>query len=249
MTDPSIAPRESTPVSALRTTLRRILPASVRRRALHQTVGRLRRRRLLPLSNNFGFDRGQPIDRYYIDRFIKRHREDIRGRVLEVGDRNYTLRWSDAVEESDVLDVPTGNPEATFVDDLAVGDTLPGDTFDCVILTQTLQYIYDMPAAVATLRRILKPGGVALVTVPAIAPLIDHDWNVPVYYSLTRQLCEKMFGDAFPGCPVDVATHGNVLIASEFLYGRASEELSRDLLDFQDDRFPILVTVKVRKPV
>ncbi len=249
MTNPSISPPGSMPVSTLRTTLRRILPASLRRSALRQTIGRLRRRRLLPLSNDFGFDRGQPIDRYYIDKFIKRHRQDIRGRVLEVGDRTYTLRWSDAVDESDVLDIPTGNSEATFVDDLAVGATLPDDTFDCVILVQTLHYIYDMPAAVETLRRILKPGGVALVTVPAIAPVVDHEWNVPFYYSLTRQLCERMFGDAFPNCPIDVATHGNVLIASEFLYGRASEELSQDELDFHDDRFPILVTVKVRKPV
>ncbi len=49
--------------------------------------------RLKPVSRLFGFDRGQPIDRYYIEHFLQSHVNDIRGRVLEVGDRDYMCKF------------------------------------------------------------------------------------------------------------------------------------------------------------
>jgi hypothetical protein len=50
-------------------------------------------RRLTPISRSFGYDRGQPIDRYYIANFLGRHSGDIRGHVLEIGDDRYTRRF------------------------------------------------------------------------------------------------------------------------------------------------------------
>src|SRR5215210_7162112 len=50
-------------------------------------------RRVTPLSRYFGFDRGLPIDRYYIENFLARQAEDIHGRVLEIGDNSYTQRY------------------------------------------------------------------------------------------------------------------------------------------------------------
>src|SRR5438094_3360732 len=37
-----------------------------------------------PISTDFGYDRGTPIDRYYIEAFLSHHRSSIRGHVLEV---------------------------------------------------------------------------------------------------------------------------------------------------------------------
>ena len=63
-------------------------------------------RRLIPISKEWGFDRGLPIDRYYIERFLQRHAADIRGRVLEVGDNAYTRRFGgDRVTNSDVINL------------------------------------------------------------------------------------------------------------------------------------------------
>src|SRR5436190_22347723 len=45
-----------------------------------------------PLSRLFGLDRGQPIDRFYIERFLQAKSDLIRGHVLEVGGRDYTER-------------------------------------------------------------------------------------------------------------------------------------------------------------
>ena len=133
-------------------------------------------RRLRPISITFGWDRGLPIDRYYIDRFIERHAADIRGRVLEIGDPGYTRKYGgDKVTRSDVLHAIPGNPQATIIADLTCADHIPSDSFDCIILTQTLQFIYDFRAALKTLYRILAPGGVLLATSHGICRISRFD--------------------------------------------------------------------------
>ena len=117
-------------------------------------------RRTTPVSSVFGYDRGNPVDRHYIEAFLEANRADVRGRVLEIGDSAYTRQFGgDRVERSDVLNRYEGHPETTFVGDLCDGANLPSDAFDCIVLTQTLHLLFDMPKAVATLWRVLKPGG------------------------------------------------------------------------------------------
>ena len=55
-------------------------------------------------------------------------------------------------------------PPVTITADLTDAPQISSDTFDCVIITQTLQMIYDLPTLMRTLHRILKPGGVVLAT-------------------------------------------------------------------------------------
>src|SRR5262249_27189682 len=122
-------------------------------------------RRTSPISRVFGFDRGRPVDRYYIEGFLARNAECVRGRVLEIGDDSYTRSFgADRVIRRDVLSVVDTNPRATIIGDLSNAPHIASNTFDCIILTQTLHLIYDVRAALATLHRILKPGGVLLAT-------------------------------------------------------------------------------------
>src|SRR5829696_7725259 len=100
------------------------------------------------VSEEWGWDRGGPLDRYYIDAFLSKHADDITGRVLEVRDRRYTEGLGRDVTSSDVLDIDPEVPGVTVVGDLADSATLPGEAYDCFILTQTLQFIYDVEAAV-----------------------------------------------------------------------------------------------------
>ncbi len=93
-------------------------------------------RNTAPVSNLFGFDRGKPIDRYYIEAFLQKHKSDICGRVLEIGDPGYSLKYGgDGVTYSEVLNVLPGNPQATLVGDLETGMGLPDNAYDCMILT------------------------------------------------------------------------------------------------------------------
>jgi SAM-dependent methyltransferase len=205
-------------------------------------------RQVTPLSRNWGFDRGQPVDRYYIERFLAANAGDIRGRVVEIGDNSYTRQYGgEHVTVSDVLHVDEANPDATIVADLADGDNIPSDTFDCVILTQTLQLIYDVHAAVRTLHRILTPGGVVLATLPSITSIGDIRWEGTWFWGFTHLSAARLFGDVFSPENVTVEHHGNVLSASAFLYGLASHELTPRELDHRDGHYQVTITVRAVK--
>jgi SAM-dependent methyltransferase len=206
---------------------------------------------LTPVSRNFGWERGLPIDRYYIEKFLASHTAVIRGRVLELGWRDYTRKFGgDRVNCSDVLHYVPGNPEATIVADLTCADDIPGDTFDCIIFTQTLHVIFDFRAALGHLFRILKPGGVLLITTPGIAKISRREGVDPwgTYWHYTGQGAQRLFCEFFPPDLVTVATHGNVLAAVAFLHGLATEELRPEELDYHDPDYELLLTVCAVKP-
>jgi SAM-dependent methyltransferase len=209
-----------------------------------------RPRRLEPVSREWGYDRGLPVDRYYIEGFLARHAEDVRGRVLEVGDDSYTRRYGgDRVTVADVLDVTANNPRATVVVDLNRAEQLPSETFDCIILTQTLHLIYDVQSALINLRRAMRSGGVLLATFPGLGPISQREYPGSWYWGFTTNSARRLFEDHFPGDDVRIEGHGNALAASAFLYGFAAEELARDELDYRDPCIDMLIAVRaVRRP-
>ena len=198
----------------------------------------------VPLSTEWGFDRGTPIDRYYIERFLDRHASDVRGRVLEVKNSDYTRRFDRGVVRADVLDIDAGNPDATVVADLTAADNVPAGQFDCFILTQTLQFIYDVHAAVRHAHRLLAPEGVLLVTLPVVARISPRYGPETDYWRFTAASCRRLFGDVFGPANVEVVTYGNVLADMAFLQGAALEEIPRAKLDVDDPFFPLIVTVR-----
>lgn len=202
-------------------------------------------RRLQPLSQRYGFDRGTPVDRYYIKRFLLEHRSDIRGRGLEVKNASYLKELGHDLEKIDVLDIDPGNSGATIVADLAAADHVPAGQFDCFVLTQTLELIYDWPRALAHACRILRPGGVLLATVPSVSRL-DRTLASTDYWRFTPPACRRMFGEVFGAENITVRGYGNVLTATAFLMGIAAEELTRKELDTADQFFPILVGVRAQ---
>lgn len=201
-----------------------------------------------PFSREFGFDRGQPIDRRYIEAFLERCAGDIRGRALEVGDAAYCQRYgAGRVTRQEVLHRRPG-PGATLSGDLSAGDVLPAQGLDCAILTQTLHLIYDMAAAVRELHRGLAPGGVALVTVPGISQIDADDWKDDWCWSLTPNAARRLFGEVFGPENVAVEGFGNVYAATAFLQGLAVAEVDRRKLDVVDPLYPVIVTIRaVRK--
>jgi SAM-dependent methyltransferase len=206
-------------------------------------------RRVTPISAVFGLDRGTAVDRYYIENFLARHAFDIHGHVLEIADRAYTTRFGgDRVTHSDVLHVQEGNAEATIVADLTSDDHIARNTFDCIIVTQTLQFIYDVRAAILTLHHILKPGGVLLATFPGISQISRYDmkrWGE--YWRFTTLSAQRLFVEAFPAKNLTVEAYGNVLAASALLYGLTVEDLSRKELDAADPDYELVITVRATK--
>jgi SAM-dependent methyltransferase len=207
-------------------------------------------RRLTPISRVFGYDRGpQSVARYYIDQFIAKHQEDICARVLEIGDNTYTLRFGcDRVQQSDVLHVVPGNFSATIVADLSTAETIPDEIFNCIILTHTLQFIYDFRSALRHLQRVLMPGGVLLATLPGISQISRYDmdrWGE--YWRFTTLSTELLFEEFFPRKNLQITAHGNVVAAIALLHGLASRELRRAELDYHDPDYQVVITVRALK--
>jgi SAM-dependent methyltransferase len=199
-----------------------------------------------PVSRTFGFERGKPVDRWYIERFLAEHAGDVRGRVLEVAERTYT-QWygGDDVTTSDVLYAAEGHPEATVVGDLTTGAGIPEAAYDCFICTQTLQVIYDIRAAVAGTRRLLAPGGVLLATLPGISQISredNRDWGD--WWRFTARSAQRLFADVYGEEYVQVRQHGNVHTAAAFLYGLAAEDLDLSALEHIDPDFHLVMTVR-----
>ena len=235
-----------TPASARRA-YRRALQAR-RRRRQPGTVALGDLRRVSPIDPGWGFRRGRPIDRGYIEAFLESSRADIRGRVLEVGGSAYTRRFGSDVERTDVLNVDTDDPDTTIVADLVDAPHLPDDTFDCVVLTQVLQYVYDVPAALRTVQRILAPGGVLLATVPGItriSRLENASWGD--WWRFTSTSAARLGEEAFGPGNVEVRSYGNVLAAAAFLYGLAQEDLEPEELHAHDPLYEVIVALRAVK--
>jgi SAM-dependent methyltransferase len=204
-------------------------------------------RRTVPFSGDWGYDRGTPIDRVYIDRFLAGHAEDMRGACLEVMNADYTIRFGGSrVSQPHVLDINPANPLVTVVADLGDADSLPAQRFDCVIFTQTLHLIPDMRTALLNVWRAIVPGGVLLLTVPALG---RHDPRKGFHHDrwrLTRTGLEWLLA-CLPDGRATVTTYGNVLSCAAFLYGLAAEELHPEELQVTDPAFPLIVAARVQK--
>lgn len=212
------------------------------------SMGDLERTR--PFSLVFGYDRGGPVDRYYIENFLQKNAAQVKGRVLEIGDNEYTVRFGGSkVSKSDILHVDENNKQATFIGDLSNAPQLPGSSFDCIILTQTLHLIYDFKGAIKTCYRILKPGGTLLLTVPGITHIDQGEWQNIWLWAFTKASITKILNETFPEDSIDVNTYGNVMIASAFLYGMGVSEIKKKDLDETDPHYQVIITATATKPL
>jgi hypothetical protein len=209
-------------------------------------MGDLRRTR--PFSINFGYDRGGPVDRYYIENFLKENADDIKGRVLEIGDNVYTRTFGgERVKKSDILHVDQTNPQATITGDLSHADHIPAEQFDCIVLTQTLHLIFDFKSALKQCYRILKHGGTLLLTVPGITPIDHGQWKDTWYWSFTGKSIQKLLSEHFDPLNIQVQTHGNVLAATAFLYGMGHKEISAKQIVQNDSHYQVIIAAKATK--
>jgi len=218
----------------------------------HVRFGDLQRTQ--PISRLFGLDRagqGCCIDRYYIEQFLAAQSGAIRGRVLEVADNTYTVQFGGGrVTHSDILHVNDSNPRATIVADLTRADSIPSDSYDCIICTQTFQFIYDVRAAAQTLYRILRPGGILLATASGISQISRYDmdrWGD--YWRFTSRSLETLLGEIWARDNIEVRSYGNVMASIAYLHGLTTQELTAAQLDFHDSDYQLLLTIRAVKPL
>ncbi|MGE5498036.1 MAG: polysaccharide deacetylase family protein, partial [Syntrophothermus sp.] len=200
-----------------------------------------------PVSRLFGFDRGNPIDRYYIEKFLQNNRRDIKGTVVEIAENTYTKRFGNNVTESLILSY-TKAPNVDIVGDFATGENIPKSRFDCIILTQTIQFIYDVKSALLNAYNSLRDGGTLLLTASGISQISRYDmdrWGE--FWRFTDRTFEALIKDVIPSAEFEIDTFGNVAVAKAFLDGLAYEEIPQDVLDYKDPDYQVLLSVKIKK--
>ncbi len=207
-----------------------------------------------PVSRVFGFDRGTPIDRYYIDRFIERNESDINDRngifrILEIGEDIYSRKMMADLSYKDVrydiLNYQKG-------EDLTDINTLRENYYDLFICTQTFNFIYDVKKAIEGAYYTIKPKGILLATVAGvITPVSRYDmdrWGH--YWGFTDLSIRKMMADVFGEENVKVITYGNALASTAFVQGIALEDIDDPaLLDNTDRDYQILIGISAKKNV
>jgi SAM-dependent methyltransferase len=205
-------------------------------------------RRLSPFTRDYGYGRGGPVDRYYIEKYLAERQNDIRGRVLEIKSNDYTKRFGGTrVTQSDILDIDPQNPAANIIADLTQAENIPSSTYDCVVLTQVLQLIYDVRAAIRTVHRILKPGGVVLLTVPGITQIAYERLGTTWYWSFAEASMKRLLGEFFAPTDTTIELHGNVLSAMAFLYGLGQSELTKQEYEYSDPDYQLIIAVRAAK--
>jgi hypothetical protein len=202
-------------------------------------------RRVTPLSACFGFERGTPIDRYYLDAFLRANRDDIHGDVLEIQSSGYTSRYGRNVRAAHTVDIDP-RFEATFTCDLAHSDeVIPTDAFDCFLLPNTLTVLRDLDGCLRQALRIVRPGGTILGSGAVLSQCLPDGGD---YWRLSAEGWREVTSRAWRGCEVAVASYGNCLAATAAIMGIAVEELTARELDAHDPQFPVFVGIRCRKP-
>lgn len=202
-----------------------------------------------PISRRCGYERGMPIDRYYIEKFINANKSYIHGTVMEVADNQYTKKFINGVKKSLVMHVNGWGKNVVQVN-LETGDGVQEyiNSIDCFICTQTVQMIYDMKAAVQSIYQMLKPGGVALITIAGIAGLSLYDYyNWGEYWRVTPKALQMIMEDVFSRDKIKVINYGNVKTTIAFLYGLCVEDLNQKDFIYDDEQFSMLICCCVQK--
>ncbi|MBN2349904.1 MAG: hypothetical protein JXJ22_13750 [Bacteroidales bacterium] len=205
-------------------------------------------RSVTPVSEYFGIDRGLPVDRYYIGKFLNNNKNLIKGIVLEIGDDFYSKLYGKGITTQEILHFTSGNPVATLTGDLTKTETLKPEIADCFICTQTLNFIYNVKEAIQGIYYLLKNNGTALVTIAGISQISSYDmerWGD--YWRFTDKSAQKIFSDVFGEQNVEVQTYGNVLSSVSFLEGISSEELMENELLYNDKNYQLVIAVKAIK--
>lgn len=201
-----------------------------------------------PVSRFYGDDRGTPIDRYYIDKFLTRQRHLITGTVLEIANDDYSRKYGSNISNYEILHVNRDNPKATTIGDLTHPETLPENKIDCFICTQTFNFIYDFYTAIQGARHVLKPGGYLLATLAGPCQISRYDmdrWGD--YWRFTTLSARKTFEEIFGAGNVEVECYGNCFASISLLRGIAVEEVSTEKLDVEDPDYEVIITVTARK--
>ena len=206
-----------------------------------------------PFSRVFGLDRGTAIDRRFMEDFLSLHKDNIQGKVLEIGGDQYTYQFGGRLASTAILAGSEKSSRSSCFPypsyDLTAHHSLDAaGKYDCVIATNVLNFIYDFRAATQGLAKLTQPdSGVLLVTLAGVSQISRFDYDRWGDYwrfndMSVRQLFEEYFKE------VEIIAYGNAPLAAAFIMGLSQEEVPESLFQHHDPDYQILIGVKAMKP-
>lgn len=204
-----------------------------------------------PVSRVFGFDRGTPIDRYYIESFLADNADKIRGNILEIADSNYSRKFSNGkTAKYHVLTFDEPPTKDTIIKgDLTHTSSLPHEKIDCFICTQTLNFIYDVKAAIRGCYHLLAPNGYLLATVSGIQQISRYDmdrWGD--YWRFNELSIKKLLEEVFELDKIKTTSYGNLAAVIAGLQGLAVEDFpDRSIFNQSDEDYPLTIGIVAQK--
>ena len=202
------------------------------------------------ISNDFGWTRGMPIDRFYLHQFFKENSSFIKGSCLEFGEDKYTKQYGLDVIQSSIFtsDLDEKRKDGVIAGDISKSETLPSDKYDCIICTNVLNFIYDNHDSVEGLYMMLKPGGYCLVSIAGYSSHVSrYDMNRwGDYWRLSDKAAVRMFQEA--GFIIDeVKTYGNVYAAVAQMHGYCAEDLDVSRLTTSHPDHQMIISMRIKK--
>jgi hypothetical protein len=201
-----------------------------------------------PVSLQFATERGTPVDRYYIEKFLDSNRKYIKGDVLEIEDNTYTLQFGSDGCKSLVMDVSSNADIVDFLANLETGEGIRDQVADCFICTQTLMYLYDMKSVSENIHRLLKTGGVALITCSGLSQNSRRCMdNYGCTYNFNVDALKRMFADKEKFEVLDAGSYGNVKTVCAHLAGLCGEDLADEDFEVDDKYYPLIVYAVIKR--
>lgn len=209
----------------------------------------------IPLTRNFGFYRGTPIDRYFINKWIYDFLDEIDSgnklKGIEIGGFDY-LKYNSKKYLANEL-VPKRELKKSK-DSLCINLNEPinkdfklKEKYDFVICTQVLHVLENDINGLRIIYKLLKKGGLIIgSTAGTINPISIYDykrWGCYRGYSDQglKSILEKT------GFECQIETFGNFALAYEILNGAVVEDIDQSLFKENDEIFQILHLFKAYK--
>jgi len=198
-------------------------------------------KRKLPFCPQFGHFRGNPVDRYYLDRFIEQIRNEVKGVTLEIGGSKGNRELYGLTNTTSYLTMDLNGEGLDIIGDAHDTQAVEEASLDTVLLFNVLEHCERPWVVVDNIYQWLKPRGQVFCMVPNA----QRVHRVPQdYWRILPDAMTSLFA-RFGRRKLYV--YGNPLTTLAAYYGIAAEELSREELDHYHENYPVANCIHAQK--
>jgi len=199
-------------------------------------------RRKYPICPFYGMTRGTPIDRYYLQKFIRKIKKEVTGKAIEFGGTRseFSQYQFSLVNEYLAVDI-IETPEVDIVGNIFDKSLFKNNSCDSIIIFNVLEHLDNPDKAIDNMNHWLKPGGKIFCMVPNAQRV--HFYPKDYWRFMPDGLAELFKKFKKTHCFV----YGNLTSTIASLMGISVEELSTRELDECNPYYPVATCLIAQK--